>query len=45
MSTGALVLMTSVWSIVILVTGYFFYRILTIPKHQEPDSFSDNDDQ
>ncbi len=45
MSTGALILMVSVWTIVTLITGYFFYRVLTTPKHQEPDSFSENDTQ
>lgn len=45
MSTGALILMVSVWTIVTLITGYFFYRVLTTPKHQEPDSFSENDNQ
>lgn len=45
MSTGALILIVSVWTIVTLITGYFFYRVLTTPKHKEPDSFSDNDEQ
>jgi hypothetical protein len=45
MSTGALLLMSAVWITVISVTGYFFYRILTAPKHQEPDSFSAHDDK
>ena len=43
MSTGALLLMSAVWITVISVTSYFFYRILTMPKHAEPDSFSEND--
>lgn len=45
MSTGALLLMSIVWITVISVTGYFFYRILSTPKHQEPDSFSENDEE
>lgn len=44
MSSGALILMISVWSTVIFITGYFFYRILSMPKHQEPDSFIENDE-
>lgn len=44
MSTGALILLISVWSSVIFITGYFFYRILTMPKHTEPDSFSENEE-
>lgn len=43
MSSGALILMISVWSVVISITGYFFYRILTMPAHPEPDSFSETD--
>ncbi len=31
-------------SIVTLVTGYLFYRILTTKKKEEPDSYSENDD-
>lgn len=26
------------------ITGFFFYKVLTMPKKQEPDSFSENDD-
>lgn len=43
MSTSALVLLISVWTIVIATTGYFFYRVLTTPPKSEPDSFTDND--
>lgn len=45
MSTSALVLMISVWVCVTLITGYFFYRVLTSKKHSEPDSFTENDDK
>ena len=44
METPALILITIVWSSVTLITGYFFYKVLTIPKNPEPDSFGENDD-
>ena len=31
--------------IVICFAAYFFYKVLTIPPKQEPDSFSENDDE
>lgn len=43
MSTGALVMMISWCGVVTLVTGYFFYRVLTAKKKDEPDSFTEND--
>lgn len=43
MNTSALILLVSVWSIVTFTTGYFFYKVLTIPQKTEPDSYSDND--
>jgi hypothetical protein len=43
MSTSALVLMIVVQSTFTIVTGYFFYKVLTAPKRDEPDSYSDND--
>jgi hypothetical protein len=45
MTTSALVLITIVWTTVTLITGYFFYLVLTAPKHAEPDSFSENDEE
>ncbi|MFA5298223.1 MAG: hypothetical protein WC389_08465 [Lutibacter sp.] len=30
--------------IVTAITGYFFYRVLTTPPKEEPDSYSENDD-
>jgi hypothetical protein len=45
MTTSALVLITIVWITVSLITGYFFYRVLSTPKHAEPDSFSENDEE
>lgn len=45
MTTSALILIIIVWSTVTLITLYFFYRVLAAPKHAEPDSFSDNDEE
>ena len=36
--------MTTVWISVTVITGFFFYKVLTTKKHEEPDSFTDNDD-
>lgn len=44
MSTGGLIMMISWMSIVTLVTGYLFYRVLTTKKKDEPDSYSENDE-
>ncbi len=44
MNTTALILMVIVQITVISITGYFFYRVLTIPPRQEPDSYDENDD-
>jgi hypothetical protein len=43
MSSSALILMVSVWSIVTFATLYFFYLVLKTPNKPEPDSFTDND--
>ncbi|MFN5911901.1 MAG: hypothetical protein ACK45H_11235 [Bacteroidota bacterium] len=45
MATSALILVVTVWSAVTFITGYFFYKILTVPQKPEPDSFSDDDEQ
>jgi len=44
METPALIMVIVVWSSVTLITGYFFYKVLSLPKHPEPDSFPDNDE-
>lgn len=44
MNTPALIMMVTVEVIVTLLTGWFFYKVLTIKPKQEPDSFSENDD-
>jgi hypothetical protein len=43
MSTGSFFMMVVTEVIVIAITGFFFYKVLTMPKKQEPDSFSEND--
>ncbi|WP_264560523.1 hypothetical protein [Flavobacterium sp. N2270] len=45
MNTEALVTMILTQGIVISFASYFFYKVLTIPPKQEPDSFSENDDE
>ncbi|MHB1147437.1 MAG: hypothetical protein ACYC01_07575 [Lutibacter sp.] len=30
--------------IVTIITLYFFYKVLTTPPKEEPDSYSENDD-
>ena len=45
MSTGSLIMMLVTEVLVTAITGFFFYKVLTIPKNPEPDSFSENDDE
>ena len=45
MNTGALVMMVVTEGLITILTVYFFYKVLTIKKHEEPDSFTENDDQ
>lgn len=44
MNTPALLMMVTVEVIVTLLTGWFFYKVLTTKPKPEPDSFSENDD-
>jgi hypothetical protein len=44
MSKEALIMVITVWTIVPSITAYFFYKVLTTPKKEEPDSFSENDE-
>jgi hypothetical protein len=44
MNTSALITMILSQGIVIVVTIYFFVRVLKTPPKQEPDSYEDNDD-
>ncbi len=43
MSTGAIIMMVTTQSVFVVVTGYFFYRVLVSKPNVEPDSYSDND--
>lgn len=45
MNTSALITMICAQGIVISFASYFFYKVLTIKPKQEPDSFSENDDE
>ncbi|MBL7898570.1 MAG: hypothetical protein JNJ99_08555 [Crocinitomicaceae bacterium] len=45
MNSGTLILIIIVWSAVTIITGYFFWKVLTTKKHGEPDSYTENDDQ
>ncbi len=45
MNTTAIITMVCAQGIVICFAAYFFYKVLTIKPKQEPDSFSDNDDE
>lgn len=35
MSSTALVMMLSTWTVIACVTGYLFYRVLTIPQKKD----------
>ena len=45
MNTTAIITMVCAQGIVVCFAAYFFYKVLTIPPKQEPDSFSENDDE
>jgi hypothetical protein len=45
MSNSAFITMIVVQVTVTIITGYFFYKVLTTPPRQEPDSYSENDDE
>ncbi len=45
MKTEAIITMVLAQGIVIAITAYFFYRVLTTKPKQEPDSYSENDDE
>ncbi|MDP2089923.1 MAG: hypothetical protein Q8J84_11045 [Flavobacteriaceae bacterium] len=44
MNTTALIMMVATQGIVMAITGYFFYLVLTSPKKPEPDSYDENDE-
>jgi hypothetical protein len=45
MNTEALIMMVTTQGIVTVLTGYFFYRVLTTKPKVEPDSFTENDQE
>ena len=45
MNTTAIITMVCAQGIVVSLACYFFYKVLTIPPKQEPDSFEENDDE
>jgi hypothetical protein len=45
MNSQALVLMITTQLLVISLTGYFFYRVLTTKPRPEPDSYEENDNE
>lgn len=45
MNTTAIITMVCAQGIVVCFASYFFYKVLTIPPKQEPDSYSENDDE
>ena len=45
MKTEAIITMVLAQGIVIAITAYFFYRVLTTKPKEEPDSYTDNDDE
>lgn len=44
MNGSALTLMILSMGVVTVLTGYFFYLVLTAKPKPEPDSFADNDE-
>ena len=45
MNSTALITMLLTQGIVIGFTAFFFFKVLTTPPRQEPDSFEENDDE
>ncbi len=45
MNTSALITMILAQGTIISLTAYFFYKVLTMPPKDEPDSYSENDDE
>ncbi|MDG2464074.1 MAG: hypothetical protein P8M61_03210 [Crocinitomicaceae bacterium] len=44
MNTSALIMMVTTQVLVAFLMGFFFYKVLRAPKREEPDSYSENDD-
>lgn len=45
MKTEAIITMVLAQGIIISMASYFFYKVLTMPPKEEPDSYSENDDE
>jgi len=45
MSTSALIMAIGTQAVFIIVTGFFFYKVLTIKPNPESDSFDENDEE
>ncbi len=45
MSTAALIMMIVTQVTVTSITGFFFWKVLTTKPKEEPDSFSENDEE
>jgi len=45
MNTEAIITMVTTQGIVISLTAYFFYRVLTTKPKPESDSYTENDDE
>ena len=45
MNSAALTTMLLTQGIVIGFTAFFFYKVLTTPPRQEPDSFEESDEE
>lgn len=45
MNSEALIMMVSTQVVFTLITGYFFFKVLRAPKNEEPDSFSENENE
>lgn len=45
MNTSALIMMIIVEAIITLLTGRFFYLVLTIKPKPEPDSYTNNNNR
>lgn len=44
MNSSALTVMILSQGVFVFFAAYFFYKVLTTPPKQEPDSYSENDD-
>ena len=43
MNNTALITLIMAQGMVIIFVTYFFYKVLTMPQKEEPDSYTDND--